>query len=201
MKNILPLFFLFITHFSFGQINPVQNLVWEQTYDEMSNIFSLTWEEPAIPHDELLGYNIYREEELYRFQTETSLGYHPLFGGDEDEDFIYYNNGDPFTGYVAAVYEGGIESEYVSFETEGTALNIINFEIEKAFIYPNPVTEELNFSEKLKNIKIIDSTGKVIFAKDEATTSINLNSFVGGIYWLKAQRVSGKFFHQKFVKK
>jgi len=75
MKTKL-LFFLFFIAFmfsAFGQNNPVENLTFSQSYEYPNNFFELNWEEPAQPHNELLGYNIYRNDELFRFQTETTL--------------------------------------------------------------------------------------------------------------------------------
>ena len=74
MKKKLLLFALFSGLFcfhSFGQNNPVENLTWSQSYVYMHNFFELDWDEPATPHDELIGYNVYRNDELYRFQTDN----------------------------------------------------------------------------------------------------------------------------------
>ncbi len=203
MKNTL-FSILTLSYFglSFGQINPVQNLEWGHSYIDMQNVFELSWEEPEQPHDELIGYNIYREEELYRFQTETSLGCNPNFGATEDCDFImYYSDGAPFTGFVAAVYEGGIESEYISFDMTGVMLNS-NEQNRVGFnIYPNPVFDELHFSEKLIEIQVSDLNGKIIFTKQEATSSLNFHSLHPGIFLLKAQTISGKLIIKTFIKK
>lgn len=202
MKTFITSLLIFVlSQLVFSQINPVQNLQWYQTYDYPYNVFELIWEEPQNPHDGILGYNIYRENELYRFQTETWLGFSPDFESNVDEDFLLYNDSEGFTIYVSAVYEGEIESEYESAYCEGYMLNSVEQFINDSQIYPNPVVNELYFSEKLKNIKIFDSDGKVIFIREEVVSSLNFQSYAAGIYWLKAETVSGKLFEQKFIKK
>ena len=60
MKKITLLFVLLMIAIpkSNGQINPVQNVTFSQTYQTPHNFFELNWEEPAQPHGVLLGYNI-----------------------------------------------------------------------------------------------------------------------------------------------
>ena len=72
MKKTTLFLIIFLSIFNkfYGQINPVQNLSYSQNY-YLGNWFNLTWAEPELPHDTLLGYNIYRDGLFYRFQTEN----------------------------------------------------------------------------------------------------------------------------------
>lgn len=67
MKKIILLSaFVFCSVFSgFAQINPVQNLQYSQYYD-FGNYFTLEWDPPQEPHDPLLGYKVYRDDDLYQ---------------------------------------------------------------------------------------------------------------------------------------
>ena len=97
---------------SIGQINPVQNLNWEHWYESPNNFFVLSWDEPEQPHDEIIGYNIYRENDLFLFITDETSIYNiedPVNGIVSNcggEEFLFYNNGEGFFAHVTAVYNG-----------------------------------------------------------------------------------------------
>lgn len=168
---------------SIGQINPITNLFWDHHYIYPNNFFELTWEEPAIPHDELIGYNVYRENELYRFQTENSL-YNLEQGSNCGEDFLLYNNGQGFFAHVTAVYNPGeVESDYTeTVFVEGPLLEIKDFNNQKVIIYPNPSNGIINIGNKnLKKIVVYDITGKKI-KELKASSQIDLSDVTKGIY-------------------
>ena len=188
MKNITLILTIFLISFidSFGQINPVQNLTWEAEYVFPNNYFTLAWDEPILPHNELLGYNIYREDELYRFQTENSL-YHLESGANCGEDFLYYGTGMPFFAHVVAVYNPGpVESTFTeTVFIEGLALNVNDFENYKAILYPNPTNGILNVgNDNLNKILIFDFSGKQI-EEFEPKNQIDLSDISKGIYLIK----------------
>jgi type IX secretion system substrate protein len=190
MKTKLLILFLTLSVQSFAQINPVENATWAHGYENMHNLFELKWDEPLQPHNNLLGYNIYRNNELYRFQTETSL-YHlyvDLYGYVENcsEDFLMYGEGEGFDIHVTAVYEGQVESDYLqTFHDDGLLLVTAGFANEKAVLYPNPTKGILNIGNKnLKNIVVYDVSGKIIkaFAPE---SQIDLSSLSKGLYIIK----------------
>jgi hypothetical protein len=188
MKNISLILTIFLISFvdSFGQINPVQNLTWDHYYVSPNNYFILEWDEPASPHDELIGYNIYREDELYRFQTENSL-YNLESGANCGEDFLFFENGMPFFAHVVAVYNPGpVESTFTeTVFVKGLALNINDFENYKAILYPNPTNGILNVgNDNLNKILIFDISGKQIKVF-EPKNQIDLSDMSKGIYLIK----------------
>src|SRR5690606_39503594 len=70
---------------------------------------------------ELIGYNVYRDNDLYRFQTENTL-YNFEQSSNCDEDFLMYNNGLGFYAHVTAVYNpGSVESGYTERSEEHTS--------------------------------------------------------------------------------
>ena len=208
-KVFLFVFILAIVSKSFGQNNPIQNLTWSQSYENMHNYFQLNWEEPAQPHNELLGYNIYRNNELYRFQTETSLYYQYSwvygFVYNCESDFLLYDNQqqaytDGFDIHVTAVYnQEPAESNYLqTVHSYGAALTTANFTQERALLFPNPTSGELIIRNlNLEKIGIYDISGKEIkvFAP---TTQIDLSDVSKGFYIIKLFS-EGKIITDKIV--
>ena len=186
---------------SFGQKNVVQNLSWRHwhTFPEQPyNQFILTWDEPEQPHDELIGYNIYRGNELYQFQTKTFIGCVSNPMGQENEcEFI---EPDAFTGYVAAVYKDGIESDYVSFEFKGGLLNSNDLLLKSTAVFPNPVKNILSFSEEINYLTITDSSGKLIKQITINNKSVDLSQLLKGIYIITALTKNGEIISQKIIK-
>jgi hypothetical protein len=192
-KKILLLTFLIgsINFNLFGQNNPVENLTWDQYYEFPNNFFQLNWEEPIQPHNELIGYNIYRNNELYRFQTETSLynWFSEIFGivTNCGVDFLIYGNGSGFDIHVTAVYNPGqTESSYLqTVFCFGAALNNKNFTSEKTLLFPNPTNGVLNIgNENIDKIVIYDVSGKLIreFGNE---SQIDLSNLSKGLYLVK----------------
>lgn len=190
MKEIIILTAIFFTSIfqSNGQINPILDLSWEHYYVMPHNYFELNWEEPASPHDELIGYNIYRENDLYRFQTETSL-YNLEQGSNCGVDFLLYNGngGDGFYVHVTAVYNPGpVESSYSeTIYVEGAMINVDDHKKQRAIVYPNP-TNGILFIENtdLKKIVVYNLSGQKI--KELAPQSqIDLSNIPRGLYFLK----------------
>lgn len=189
-------FILAIVSKSFGQNNPIENLTWSQSYENMHNYFQLSWEEPIQPHNELLGYNIYRNNELYRFQTETTLYnlYTSVYGFVYNcgADFLLHDNQlqaytDGFDIHVTAVYnQEPAESNYLqTVHSDGAALTTAYFTQEKAILFPNPTSGELTIGNlNLEKIGIYDISGKEmkVFAP---TTQIDLSDISKGFYIIK----------------
>ncbi|UZT99055.1 T9SS type A sorting domain-containing protein [Chryseobacterium fluminis] len=82
----------------------------------------------------------------------------------------------------------------------GTETAITSFQHLK--IFPNPVSEYLNFSKEIKNIKIYDING--ILVKDVQNINnnkINLSSLDTGVYVIEALTSDEKIFKEKFIKR
>jgi len=188
MKTIalsIVVFLTFILQAS-GQINPITNLTWLHYYESPNNYFQLSWDEPESPHDELIGYNIYREDDLYRFQTENTL-YHLEDGSNCETDFLMYNEGLGFEAHVIAVYNPGpVESGYTeTVFVQGHAIKVEDFKNQKAIVFPNPSNGILNIgNENLTTIQIYNTAGKKI---KELTpqAQIDLSDISKGIYFMK----------------
>jgi len=170
---------------SFGQTNPITNLTWSQTYEFPNNYFSLQWDAPALPHSTLIGYNVYRENELYRFQTGNSLYLLPQ-GSNCDIDFLFYDPA-PFLVHVTAVYSpGNTESTFTeTVQVLGALLSNPEFKKIDAVLYPNPTNGILNIGNRnLTKILIYDISGKII-KEFKPQPTIDLSSMPKGFYLIK----------------
>ncbi len=67
-------------------------------------------------------------------------------------------------------------------------------------IYPNPVKDVLNFSEKLENIEIHSVSGQKVWEVKEGML-LNVNYLMSGTYFLKAKTLKGERVNLKFIKK
>ncbi len=78
-KITLILTFLTVSLTLMGQLNPVNNLYYQQTYDYGNsfcpsyNCFSLTWTQPNSSSDTLKGYHVYRNDVFWVFTSQTSV--------------------------------------------------------------------------------------------------------------------------------
>ena len=134
-----------------------------------------------------MGYNIYRDNESYRFQTQRYLanyGINPNCG----QDFMFYESGgDGFEIHITAVY--GVESTESGYmETQFAQNNLLNvdrYSKQKALIYPNPTTGIINIGNmNLTEIAIFDTSGKKIKAM-APQAQLDLSDISKGIYLMK----------------
>ena len=178
----------------FAQINPVLNFQGTQWYQSPNNYFNFSWDEPAQPHDVIIGYNVYQDNNLYRFQTGRELYHYYSISGlySNAADFIYYNMTGGFTAHITTVYEGNIESDY--FETvivTPPALNNKKFEIDNSNLYPNPTSGILNINNiDYDIINVYDFAGKLVSVFG-STTKIDLSNLSKGLYFVKTISKNG----------
>lgn len=192
--KLLILITLFAYTFeSFSQINPVTNLTWTHWYDNGNNYFILEWDEPDSPHNEIIGYNVYRENDFFIFINETSIyNVENLVIPEEGsncggEEFLFYNNGEGFNAHVTAVYEpGDVESDYTeTVYIDGPMLEIIDFDHQKIKIYPNPTNGVIHIENtNLVNIKVYTISGKLI-REIEPQPQIDLSDITKGVYLIQ----------------
>ena len=129
---------------SYGQLNPVRNLTWLHWYDYPDNFYSLSWEVPLpSSSDTLAGYNVYRDDSLWRFQTATNL--FCIAYNCQDPGFLLFY---PFWIKVTAVYNSNkMESELNdSVFDQGFAIGIREKANNMVSLLANPV----NHGEMIK---------------------------------------------------
>ena len=198
---------------TFGQLNPIKNLVFKQQHVMFSscpgfNCIELSWNQPDISvTDNLVGYNIYRNDILWRFQTYIGFMCNEIGCPDSNDDFLNFSF--PFTITVKAVYNyNHVESiANESAYCEGIATEIKGNIFDKIFIMKNPVVkgEEIcisipdNLNEEY-NIQIVSILGQFMsttnMSRENDIIKIKTNNFNSGIYQIllsfKNQRVSRK---------
>lgn len=203
MKTAFYTFFLGLTlQFSHGQINPIQNLFWEYEYLGLDGEnYRLSWDEPENPHNELLGYNVYRNDELYRFQVENELFCYAFFDCNDDNGFPHYIDGQTFFAHVTAVYVGDIESEYIdSAFVDETPLGINEIKSKNLKIYPNPAQNKLFFTSEFKRVSVFNLNGNEL-KSFEKVRSIDVTDLPRGTYLIKAIKENDEVYETKFLKK
>ena len=191
------LFVLLCQAYAFAQINPVENLTWSHWYEYPRNFFQLSWDEPAQPHGELIGYNIYRNNELYRFQTEQTVYnlWTQIMGivtNCDGEMFLAMDNlGNPYTQgiemHVTAVYQPDqTESGFVqNVFDDGLLLSRPGFDAKKSLVYPNPTRNTVNIAQDhLQKILLYDVSGQFI-QSFEPSSQISVGHLSKGVYLLK----------------
>ena len=105
-KLIILALFLQSTHYLIGQLNPINDLTYEQTYVYPNtncpnyNCFDLDWTEPFPSNDTLIGYFVYKDNEIWIFTEETSV----TCSGDIPCEYDDFFVGMPFYAKVKAVY-------------------------------------------------------------------------------------------------
>jgi hypothetical protein len=175
-KQIILTALLFIGSSTiFSQINPIKNLSFGQhdnfmvQYDCLSqNCFSLSWNKPNSSLDTLDGYDVYRNNRLFAFTTDTVIkcwGNAPcLYPG-------FFENIFPSWVTVKAVYNKDSlrstanDSVYVS----DIAMNITQSKKESFYVLKNPTKIGENISLFIpanvcskSNIKVFSQNGQLI---------------------------------------
>lgn len=190
-KFITSTVFLIIAFQIFGQLNPINNLTFEHWYSFESgcpsyNCFSLYWDEPNVSIiDTLIGYNIYRDSELWRFQDYIGPGCSEIIYNCPDADFFDFSF--PFWIKVKVVYNSTqLESTAVdSAQFIGPMTGLERSQKKHEKIYPNPTNGKVYIDiENIIKIIVINNFGEIILHQTK-NSSINLNGHSKGIYFLK----------------
>ncbi|CAM3410192.1 T9SS type A sorting domain-containing protein [Aequorivita lipolytica] len=195
MKTLLYLFtFIVISNLSYGQDFPSPTnfdiqfcYAWPDTcgpgYDPGDTVYYYSFDAPDVSgiESELVGYNLYFEEDFMVFFTTTTY-----------ED-VTYGEGDY---YVTAVYINPSGESLPSnvVHGDGAALSIGDYnKLNNIIIYPNPlpVNEQLTIesNSEIINISAYDILGNKIFNTTKNKTKFSANK--RGIYFLKIETENG----------
>jgi hypothetical protein len=189
MKKILMILLMTIVCKTiFGQLNPVNNLsFWQHDnfqvmYNCLSaNCFSVYWQKPNISPDTVVGYDVYRNDIIFAFTTDTVVEctgnapcYHPGF----------FENIFPCWVTVKAIYNHdslrSIATDSIYVHDIAIGINELNGQI-YFNIYPNPTTENITVeTPPLSTIEISNIEGQLI--KTLATNGTKTN--IDHVGWL-----------------
>jgi hypothetical protein len=212
-KNLLLLLILFTFIKVNSQLNPINNLYYYQEYIFENcpphNVFTLNWEEPEPSvQDTLVGYNIYRNADLWRFQETIGAFCHCYFCPD-DELFNYIPS--QFWIKVKAVYNvAHLESPATdSAFFWGLATNIEQVEDFYFKILENPVKSgrdvviQINDEqEKYIGLNVYNTAGVDVTTKSLTISQnyiyIPTSTYDSGIYNILI-RFTGKTFSTRVI--
>jgi len=199
MKKLLFFIMTFLTiTIANGQLNPIKNLYFDCWYEMPMNCWVLSWSQPDQSlSDTLVGYNIFRNDSLYLFTTNTYITYNPCSGSPDMTyaGFTYYNSGEFWT-HITAVYNSTlVQSDYNdSISNNGCGLMISVKEIIKnnEYLSPNPfstqTTIHFNNNSKYLELKVYNIFGKIVrqyFEISGQEITINRDNLPNGIYYLQ----------------
>ena len=190
--TLLGIFVFFSTLLSYGQTYPVSNLTYTTEYYDGPTYYKLSWDFED-PQNELIGFNIYKGNELYAFETDSFICYDleslPPCTNNSPE----FLDNPPFWAHVTAVYSSSHqESTYTdSIYIEGALIGIKEIKpLAKTFLHPNPTSGKLFITHQdIEKIKLFDLGGKLIL-EFGPVTEMNLSQLPEGIYLVKL--ISGK---------
>ena len=183
---------------SYGQANPIKNLMFSQSYVTPYNCYDLSWSPPdSSLTDTLVGYNIYRNNTLYRFTTDLYQRC-DLCIGDTATTYCsnFYNlKYGHFKMHVNAVYNmSHIESTYNdTAEFMGLATRVNEIKNNFSFsISPNPfstfTTLISGFSFKDATLTIYNSFGTPVRQVKNIsgqTITLQRENLSSGLYFLR----------------
>lgn len=75
--------------------------------------------------------------------------------------------------------------------------------LSKVAIYPNPVKDELNFtnSEKISSVKIYDANGKLLLSQKLEAQKLKVSELISGVYFIEIQKTDSTVSYEKVIKK
>ncbi len=141
----------------FGQINPVNNLIYQQIYQcgnyncPSFNCFEISWDSPESSSDTLQGYNVYRDSNFWVFTQDTVIdcsGYFPC----EYNDFY---DSIPFWVTVKAVYNNDsvVSIANDSVYVKDLCVSVSETARDSISLFRNPVLKGDNITLLLKGYK------------------------------------------------
>lgn len=199
----LATFLLMLSVSTFAQLNPIENLTFQQGYQYGNslcpsfNCYSLSWSEPAVSTDTLLGYIIYQDNIPYTFTSSTDASCSGIFPCSFNDFYAAV----PFWISVKAVYNNdSLVSEATdSIYVAGIMIGVDELKRNEFAIVKNPVKIHESISlfipycESQKSvIHIISQNGQIVreYTIAHASNSIITlpnNHLSRGIYFVCLQ--------------
>jgi hypothetical protein len=220
MKNMKPnkltlIVLLLISSWTlFGQINPINDLYYQQTYWYQNyncpnfNCFELSWTSPDSSNDTLLGYKIYRNNDFWVFTTEinvTCSGYSPC-------DYNDFYDPLPFWITVKAIYNSDsiISIANDSVFVNDLMINIDEIEKKEIALLKNPISIGENISLLVSNsegdncrIQVYSLNGQLLKEYEieqvmNGVVNFSTNKLIRGLYVINIQ-LNGKTINKKIM--
>ena len=101
---------------------------------------------------------------------------------------------------MATTYTNNVETNRIFKIPSSSLLSTSTTTVSILKLYTNPAKTQLNFSEELSEIKIVDMSGKQISVQKEKAKTINVEKLPKGNYLISAKDKNGKTLSEKFIK-
>jgi hypothetical protein len=174
-------------------VAPVSNLTNTITPTSVD----LQW--TASPDNNIVGYNVYRSNSIWG--TFVKLNSTHIAGTSYSDNSPLAGNNIYMvravkleSGYSGSYYNlsnGITDSSFVTMGVPNTQLN------EQFYIYPNPVSTQLNFSNVLEGFEIINAVGQVVLSSQQSTGNVMVDGLAEGVYMLRSKNIARRFIVHK----
>lgn len=166
-----------------------------QIDDNDPNLIHLSWEHPEATAKAFLGFNIYKNGELFE-----ELWLSNSFSFTEMQINLHCFE-------ITAVYSICGESDPSEEACADVQVNLVESSVEnQLFVYPNPAKNKVLIeSEKaLVLLQIYDQTGRIISQTKPSNPNkltIELHAYRKGMYYLRATTIDGSVIHEILIVK
>ncbi|MCL2246005.1 MAG: T9SS type A sorting domain-containing protein [Lentimicrobiaceae bacterium] len=147
---------------------------------------NLSWKSPESIN--LIGFDIYRNDELREHVPSTTIFYSDNTAGLENGNYKYC---------VIPVYPSICDLDETCFEIF-IDVGIADYK-DNILIYPNPANSIINIAgTDIANIEILNGIGQIILAQYN-TNMINVSELTNGIYILSIKTLTGSIIQKKII--
>ncbi|MCL2435760.1 MAG: T9SS type A sorting domain-containing protein [Lentimicrobiaceae bacterium] len=162
---------------------PITDL--EGIYIAEEHQVNLSWTAPEST--DLIGYDIYRNDELIDHLPPSTVSY---FDNTTELEDGYY------TYCVSPIYPSICSLDEKCFGTYISNVGIVDYK-DNILIYPNPTNNIVNISGiDVANVKIFNSIGQLVLNQHN-TNAINVSALQNGIYILSVKTSTGSIIQKK----
>ena len=166
------------------QCNPVTNFVIEYPIFKDMSWLSLQWDAPeGGSTGELQQFDVYRDNALIATLENDVYDYTDTITEGAEAEY-----------YIMAVYSDGCEAPSETLIGEGQPTGVNEMNAEKAFVYPNPVENQLTIVAKgLQRIAVYNAMGQLIDTKEmtEDQCVLSVGNYKAGFYMLQIVTTDG----------
>lgn len=111
------------------------------------------------------------------------------------------NNLLPNTSYKVIIKASCNTATWRTLNFTTNSLGAVEMEKAPLDIFPNPASDVLNFSEEVKNITILDQSGRILQSYKDPANKIDISQLSKGNYIISATIKSGERITKKIIKK
>jgi len=161
---------------------------FEGVYISEEHQVNLNWE--TLESDGLIGFDIYRNEELIDQVPPSTVLFSDNTAELEDGDYNYC---------VVPIYPSVCTLEDQCFETYISNVGIVDYK-DHIVVYPNPANNVINIiGDRVSTLKMYNNIGQLILTQQH-TNTINVSTLQNGLYLLTFETSTGQTTQKKIIK-